>query len=55
MSIMIECKKNLNLNLKEETYKTIYDVAKMKGRKPGNFARLILENWAKKNRQIERQ
>jgi len=55
MSIMQECIKNLNLNLKEETYEEIYKVAQKKNRKPGNLARLILEKWAKENRQIEKQ
>ena len=50
---MQECKKNLNLNIKEETYEEICRTALKEGRKPGNFARLILEKWVKDNRRTE--
>ena len=53
MTIMQECKKNLNLNIKEETYEEISRTAIKEGRKPGNLARLILEKWAKDNRRTE--
>lgn len=51
MSIMSECKKNLNLHIKEETYDVIQRSALKEGRKPGNLARKILEGWAEENRQ----
>jgi hypothetical protein len=51
MSIMEECKKNLNLHIREETYEEIYRAALKEGRKPGNLARLILEKWAKENKR----
>ena len=46
MTIMQARTKRLNLNVKEETYKEIKNVAYKVGRKPGNLARYILEKWA---------
>jgi hypothetical protein len=50
MTIMQECQKNLNLNIKEETFEEIKKAAHKQGRKPGNLARLILEKWVEKKR-----
>ena len=54
MSIMQECIKRLNLNIKEQTFSEIQKEAKRVGRKPGNLARLILEKWEKENIRNEK-
>jgi len=51
MTIMQECIKRLNLNIRNETYEQIKKVAHKEGRKPGNLARFILEKWANDRNQ----
>ena len=50
MSIMHECQKNLNLNIKKATFEEIKKAANKQGRKPGNLARIILEKWVEETR-----
>ena len=50
MKIMNECIKRLNLNIRQKTYEIIKNAAQKQGRKPGNLARLILEQWTENNK-----
>ena len=54
MSIMQECQKNLNLNIKKATFEEIKKAAHKQGRKPGNLARWILEKWVEENKHIRK-
>ena len=50
MKIMQICTKRLNINLSPRTYNAIEKLAVENGRKPGNLARRILDDWAKKEK-----
>ena len=46
MKLMEQYTERLNLFLSPETFKAIEQAATIEGRKTGNFARLILNQWA---------
>jgi hypothetical protein len=47
MKILKVCTKRLNLNISPVTFDAIEEIANEDGRKPGNLARIILDDWVK--------
>ena len=50
MQLMEQYTERLNLYISPETFMVIEQVAATEGRKTGNYARLILDRWAKRKR-----
>ena len=53
MNLLEKCTERLNLNVSPDTFNRLKKVASDEGRKAGNLARHILDQWAKNGQEGE--